>query len=89
MVKCLGTRRSGSILLSVRVVRRQFLEWAKAWNIAIPEELIPLLAREPVPATPEVSVLEPLGRGDLQHGADASSAAVGPPRTRRPPRGIS
>jgi len=53
------------------------------------EELIPLLAREPVPATPEVSVLERLGRGYLQHGADASSDAVGPTRTRRPPRGIS
>lgn len=55
--------------LERRVDPRAFLEWARSWPAAIPDELAPVLAREPMrPAAEPATVLELIGRG--YRGAD-------------------
>ena len=53
--------------LQRRVIPHRFLNWAKASNISIPEELTPLLGQEPAqpPATPVPPVFERLARGHV------------------------
>lgn len=54
--------------LQRRVIPRRFLQWAKATNISIPEELAPLLGQElpqPPPAAPVSPLFERLARGHL------------------------
>lgn len=55
--------------LDRRVEPRAFLEWAQTWPVPIPDELAPVLAREPMrqPAEP-ATLLEHIGRG--YRGAD-------------------
>jgi hypothetical protein len=57
--------------LERRVIPRAFLAWAKSCNIAIPEELAPVLAQEPFETgATEPSVLEHLGRGYTLRGTE-------------------
>ncbi|MBK7663492.1 MAG: hypothetical protein WCF44_19670 [Candidatus Methylophosphatis roskildensis] len=55
--------------LDRRVEPSAFLDWARSWGVAIPDELVPVLGREPMraPAQP-TTVLELIGRG--YRGAD-------------------
>ncbi len=65
--------------LERRVIPRRFLDWAKASNIAIPEELAPLLGREqepvPSPAAPLLPVFERIGQAYAARGGEAPADA--------------
>jgi hypothetical protein len=53
--------------LQRRVIPHRFLQWARASNLSIPEELTPLLVQEPPPppAAPVSPLLERLAHGHL------------------------
>ncbi|HSD59325.1 MAG TPA: hypothetical protein VLC55_00530 [Burkholderiales bacterium] len=63
--------------LQRRVIPRRFLDWAKASNIAIPEELTPLLGQEPPqpPAAPVSPLFERLAQGHAGRGREAPADA--------------
>lgn len=69
VLKPFSARDLAQPALERRVDPRAFLEWAKNWPVPIPDELAPVLAREPMrqPAEP-VTLLEHIGRG--YRGAD-------------------
>lgn len=67
-------------LLQRRVDPRAFLDWARTWRRSIPDELAPVLAREPMPpAAPEASMLEHIGRGyrGAEHIEEAHEQVLG------------
>jgi len=71
--------------LERRVIPRRFLSWAQARNMAIPEELAPLLEREPeaapAPAAPVSPVFERIAHGHAARSgeppADAREQVLG------------
>lgn len=69
--------------LARRVVPRHFLEWARARNVSIPEELAPVMREEaassPVPApVPAAPIFESLARGHIgPRAAEAREQVLG------------
>jgi hypothetical protein len=67
--------------LERRVIPRRFVEWARACNISVPEELAPVMVEEAAQSTgpvPAARVFENLARGHVGHGAaDAREQVLG------------